>query len=70
MCRQMRQRLAVRAVHSHGAVACRGCVMQLSVLCCHAGNRYVKHFRNIRAIQDYLGKSGASNIEGVGWGSS
>jgi hypothetical protein len=24
----------------------------------HAGNRYVKYFRNIRAIQDYLVKSG------------
>ncbi len=27
-------------------------------LCCLAGNRYVKHFRNIQAIQDYLAKSG------------
>ena len=37
--------------------------------CCtsmHTGNRYVKYFRNIRAIQDYLAKSGAGR-GGAAW---
>jgi 2-phosphoglycerate kinase len=30
------------------------------------GNRYVKYFRNIRAIQDYLVKSGGRGVLGRG----
>lgn len=38
------------------------CNRPLACCCClpAAGNRYVKYFRNIRAIQEYLAKSGGA----------